>query len=355
MKANLLDHTPMGDAGGPILATVIPVFNEAASIQACLESLVQQSLDPTRHMILVLDGGSTDGTEELVDGFIKTHQGEQWPRVLLVKNPHRTVAHARNLALEVLPSSVEFMVEMIGHATVGPDHLEQRLNAWDGCLEEAGEQLAGVGVQVLPSDQTSSRTARWIEGALASPLGQSGGQFSVFSGREPTKVPAFVMHRRSSVDAVGGWDASFITSQDSDLSMRLLKSGYLLYRDASVSVRMQKRDTLGNWWKMGHRYGFWRTKVLLKHPGRATWQEFLPLVGLFLTLMLAVVGGTWWAGPLLCYAAVLGLAGIHRTIVGDGWSAMLGVPLCLLMLHTSFTLGLVDGLVRRGRLPSDRG
>ena len=82
----------MGDAGGPILATVIPVFNEAASIQACLESLVQQSLDPTRHMILVLDGGSTDGTEELVDGFIKTHQGEQWPRVLLVKNPRRTVA-----------------------------------------------------------------------------------------------------------------------------------------------------------------------------------------------------------------------------------------------------------------------
>ena len=118
---------------------------------------------------------------------------------------------------------------------------------------------------------------------------------------------------------------------------------------------MQKRDTLGNWWKMGHRYGFWRTKVLLKHPGRATWQEFLPLVGLLLTLMLAVVGWTWWAGPLLCYAAVLGLAGIHRTIVGDGRSAMLGVPLCLLMLHTSFTLGLVDGLVRRGRLPSDRG
>ena len=119
MKANLLDHTSMGDTGGPILGTVIPVFNEAASIQACLESLVQQSLDPARHMILVLDGGSTDGTEERVEDFIKTHQGAQWPRLVLMENPLRTVAHARNLALEVLPSSVEFMVEMIGHATVG--------------------------------------------------------------------------------------------------------------------------------------------------------------------------------------------------------------------------------------------
>ena len=65
MKANLRDHTPMGDASGPILATVIPVFNEAASIQACLESLVQQlheqrildtALDA---MSMNIDGNST--------------------------------------------------------------------------------------------------------------------------------------------------------------------------------------------------------------------------------------------------------------------------------------------------------
>ena len=65
MKANRRDHTPMGDASGPILATVIPVFNEAASIQACLESLVQQlheqrildtALDA---MSMNIDGNST--------------------------------------------------------------------------------------------------------------------------------------------------------------------------------------------------------------------------------------------------------------------------------------------------------
>ena len=34
--------------------------------------------------------------------------------------PNRTVAHARNLALSTLPDSVEFLVELIGHATVPP-------------------------------------------------------------------------------------------------------------------------------------------------------------------------------------------------------------------------------------------
>jgi len=77
-------------------------------------------------------------------------------------------------------------------------------------------------------------------------------------------------------------------------------------------------------------------------------------VGLLLTMAMGISGGLLWWGPVACYGAALGFAGVHRTMRGDGWSALVGVPLCLLMLHTSFTLGLGDGLVRRGRLPSDR-
>ena len=47
--------------------------------------------------------------------------------------------------------------------------------------------------------------------------------------------------------------------------MRLLKAGHVLYRDRAPEVHMHNRNTLSQWWKMGHRYGFWRTKVLLKH------------------------------------------------------------------------------------------
>ena len=92
----------------------------------------------------------------------------------------------------------------------------------------------------------------------------------------------------------------------------------------------------------------------MKHPRRATWQEFLPLLGLLVTLAMVATGEPRWWGLAACYGAVLGLPGLDRTARGDGWLALLGVPLCLLMLHTSFTLGLVDGLVRRGQIPSDR-
>ena len=119
----------MDEGNGPSLATVIPVYNEAEHIEACLTSLLQQSLAPSEHMILVVDGHSTDKTVELVENIIQQHQGSEWPRVQLLSNPDRSVSHARNLALKHLPASVEYLVEMIGHATVDSKHLEQRMEA----------------------------------------------------------------------------------------------------------------------------------------------------------------------------------------------------------------------------------
>ena len=93
-------------------------------------------------MILVLDGGSQDGTAALVERLISEHQGEAWPRLVLEMNSQRTVPHARNLALRMLPKSVEFMIEMIGHATVDADHLEQRLLGLGGMRSRGARGLS---------------------------------------------------------------------------------------------------------------------------------------------------------------------------------------------------------------------
>ena len=58
--------------------------------------------------------------------------------------------------------------------------------------------------------------------------------------------------------------------------------------------------------------------------------------------------------PLLAYGGALAVAGLLEAIRQRRVSSCLGVPLCLVMLHTSFSIGLLDGLVRKGRLPSDR-
>ena len=338
----------------PILATVIPIFNESKYIEKCIESLVVQTLDASKHMILVLDGGSTDGSIEIVKKMITSSNQKGGPEIILHNNPGKYVAEARNLALEILPDSVDLMVELIGHCTVPADHLSKRLEVWQNITNHSSSKVAGLGVRVLPSDGEKTMVETWIEATLSSTLGSGSGQFDNFSETGETRTPAFCMHSREAIKQIGGWDTDFITSQDSDLSMRLQDSGFRLYRTNDTHVKMVKRTNFSSWLKMGYRYGFWRTKIIKKHPSRHSKREFLPWIGLILSLILLLTSNQYWYMPSLIYALVIICEGLRFTIKWRKISLLIGVPLSLLALHITFSIGLIGGLVRKGRASNDR-
>jgi len=218
--------------------------------------------------------------------------------------------------------------------------------------EHLGGVCAGLGCRVVGSQGEQSVVESIIDSTLRSPFGGSTGQFAIFETEGPTNVPAFALHRRSALEAIGGWDESFLTSQDSDLSMRLKKAGYSLFRTPDVVVKMRRRTSYKSWLLMSHRYGFWRTKVLLKHPKRIVLRELMPLFGLILTSILLAINPIFAAIPIGAYACVLFGSGFLN--IRKGISHVIGVPFALLILHVGFTFGLVDGLVRKGRASHDR-
>ena len=335
----------------PWLATVLPVLNEEEHIEACLRSLIQQTLPANEHVIFVLDGGSKDATKDIVENLRANLDPTKHPTINLLDNPDRFVPHARNLALQQLPESITHVLEFNGHIEIETNHLVQLKETWHR-IKSQHTQLAGLGCRVIGFDATQSTIESIIDATLSSPLGGSTGQFATFRKEEPTKVPAFALHLRSALDAVGGWDESFLTSQDSDLSMRLVKAGYDLFRTPDVVVRMRRRTSFKSWFLMSHRYGFWRTKVLLKHPHRLVLRELFPLFGIITTCILLFIYPTWALIPFAMYGVVIFLSGLVNA--KKGITHILGVPLSLLILHTGFTLGLLDGLFRKGRASRDR-
>ncbi|OUV38422.1 MAG: hypothetical protein CMA18_002965 [Methanobacteriota archaeon] len=335
----------------PWLATILPVLNEEGHIEACLQSLLRQSIPPNEHMIVVLDGGSTDRTKDLVQSIKDGVKIDEQPLILLIDNPNRFVPHARNLALQNLPDSVTHLLEFNGHIEAEPDHLSKMKAIWHR-LEEQHPSIAGLGCRVVGSQGEQSAVESIIDSTLRSPFGGSTGQFATFETEGRTNVPAFALHRRSALEAIGGWDESFLTSQDSDLSMRLKKAGYSLFRTPNVVVKMRRRTSYKSWLLMSHRYGFWRTKVLLKHPKRIVLRELMPLFGLILTSILLTINPIFAAIPIGAYACVLFGSGLLN--IRKGISHVIGVPFALLTLHVGFTFGLVDGLVRKGRASHDR-
>ena len=319
------------------VCAVIPVLNEEQFIGKCIESLLAQTM-PVE--ILVMEGGSTDSTKEILASF-----GDS---IKVVDNPGKRVSNARNLALENIGEDITHCLEIIGHSWIDEDHVEKRVTDLLDLESKLGIRIGAIGC-LTKSGGSVGTVSNWIEGALASPIGSGGGQFKHFTGREQTKVPAFCLHNVEALRSVSGWDERFITSQDSDLSMRLLGNGWQLWRSDVSCVYMHKRSSLGKWWKMCHRYGFWRTKVILRHPARTDLRELLPILGLILVFTLP----QWWFAPAV-YLATLLLVGLVYRPKKSGLTPIIGIPVCLVILHTAFTIGLFDGLTRSGRPPSDR-
>ncbi|MDP6010437.1 MAG: glycosyltransferase [Candidatus Poseidoniaceae archaeon] len=336
----------------PVVVSVIPTFNEEKWISRCLDSLLEQTYPKASHRIHIIDGGSTDSTLDVIRQRLEKGVENE---VSILENPHRFVPQARNISLESMKDDVELVFEVNAHGWVPEDHLEKRVADMLDIEVGLGKKVGGVGCKVLPSeDEEQGIFATWVESTLSCPLGSGGGQFARFRGRHPHKVPAFVIHRREALLDVDGWDENYPTNQDSDISMRLIKNGWGLWRSDASPFHMVKRRSLPDFVRMCRRYGFWRTKTLKRHSGRFNLREFLPLLGLVLTMGLLFSGTEWWYVPPLAYACALAVSAVFESSREGRLSLLIGIPLLLPILHTMFTIGLLEGLLRSGLSIKDR-
>ena len=340
------------------VATVIPTWQEVEHIERCLTSLIEQTYPAEYHQIIVVDGGSTDGTIEIVKRMIQHSIDCHGPEIHLLNNPSRFVPHARNIAQAYLDPDVEFVLEMIGHAWVPKDHLEVRIERFFSIEETQNIRLGGLGAKVVKSDIELNSVGCWIESALSCSLGGSG-QFARFSKESPTRTPPFTLYRREALDSIGGWNENFITTQDSELNLRLIRNGWPLWRTPETYLHMAKRTTVKQWWRMGYRYGFWRMKHVIDAHARMRITELLPWLGLSAVIGLAIDGQSTYlipnfAWPIAIYLLTLFTIGLDESRRAKKLSSIIGVPLMLFLLHCSFSAGLIGGIFGKAQPPRDR-
>ncbi len=327
----------MSNADLPLVSILMPVRNEAGYIERSLKSVLEQDYPAGKMQIIVADGMSEDGTRQLLQEFQAQH-----PQLLVIDNPGRIVPKALNAAIPLAKG--EALIRVDGHCQIAPDYVQR-------CVQhlQAGE-VDGVGGATETLGET--RLARWIALAMSSPFGVGGSAFRTTQDRTclADTIP-FPAYTREIVLRAGPYDEELVRNQDDEYNYRLRSLGAKLLLAADVRSVYYSRSSLRSLWRQYFQYGFWKVRVFQKHPRQMSLRQFVPPVfvaALMGSAILAVVApwGRWLLALVVGSYLVANLAASLWTAIRRDPSAFWLLPLIYAILHLSYGLGFLVGLVR---------
>lgn len=321
----------------PLVTVIMPVRNEGAYIDASLAAVLAQDYPPDRIEILVADGRSTDGTAEVVRRLQDRH-----PNLRLIDNPGRIVPTGMNLALREARGDI--LVRVDGHCEVRPDYVRR-------CVEHLQrDAVDGVGGPIETIGETP--LARIIALGMSARFGVGGSTFRTVSDRTmPADTIPFPAYRRAAVERAGLYDEELVRNQDDEYNYRLRGLGGKLLLAADVRSRYYSRSSLRSLWRQYFQYGYWKVRVMQKHPRQMRRRQFVPalfvaalLTGAALSPVLSLARwGLLIAVGLYASAALVAAA---RTARGHGTRAFALLPVVFAILHLSYGTGFLWGLLR---------
>lgn len=312
---------------------VVPTLNEAAGIEACLESLLA---GPGGTPIIVSDGGSVDGTQDLVRDLAARH-----PRLSLVENPRRAQAAAVNDAAR--RSDADVIVRCDAHALYPPGFAE-------GVVAALGAR--GADTLAVPMDAAARPGAGVFAQANAmavdTKLGSGG------SAHRGGNRSGWVDHghhaglARARFVSLGGYDETMIANEDAEYDTRLAKAGGRVWLEAALRIRYFVRETPRGLWRQYHAYGRGRAAHVRAHKLRPRLRQLAPAlhVAVLAASVLGAALSVWTLAYPAFYLSVLLLASLRLAAKRrDGAGVLAFAP--LVIMHTAWGTGFWRGLVTR--------
>jgi glycosyltransferase involved in cell wall biosynthesis len=328
----------------------VPVRNEVGSVGPSLESLLAQDYPMSQVEILVVDGMSGDGTRQIVEGFFLRLNLNPSLSLRLLDNPRKIVPTGLNLGHGCARGDV--IVRVDGHCEIAPDYVRR-------CVEHiVNDGVEAVGGAVETVGETAA--AETIAAAMSSRFGVGDSAFRTESGKTMfvDTIP-FPAYTRSVIERAGGYDEELVRCQDDEYNYRLREMGVKLLLAADVRSKYYSRASLGSLWKQYFQYGFYKVRVLQKHPKQMRLRQFVPPVfalSLFVVLGLwFLVPGGWIAGAIVVGSYVVANVGASvLTAAKKGWRHLPLLPIVYAILHLGYGLGFLIGLFRFWNRWNDR-
>ncbi|MFK0383813.1 glycosyltransferase family 2 protein [Agrobacterium sp. NPDC090273] len=242
---------------------VIPCLNEAKTIEALLHKFTGM-MDGKNFRVVVADGGSTDGTRDIVDAFVKNDE-----RVTLLPNPKRIQSAGINLAVSTFGQDYDYLIRIDAHGDYPDDYCLRLIED----AERTGADSVVVAMDTVGHGLFQKATAM----AQNSKLGNGGSKHREGAKGHWIDHGHHALMRIAAFDAVGGYDETFSHNEDAELDFRLRKSGFRIWMTDKTRMTYYPRSSVLPLFKQYLAYGRGRAKNLLKHRSIPKIRQMIPL------------------------------------------------------------------------------
>ncbi|AFZ49081.1 glycosyltransferase family 2 protein [Dactylococcopsis salina] len=255
----------------PTVTIAIPAYNEANDIEAVILSFLHQQY-PDLEEILIADGGSTDGSQNIVKQIAENN-----PQVKLIYNPNKTQSYALNLMLEKAKGDIFLRAD--AHSEYANDYIEK-------CVKNLiNTQALNVGgsQRFIAKNNFQSGVAL----ASKSYLGNGNARYrdSQYTGYADTVYLGCFW--RETLVKMRGYDVEATPNEDAELNLRLLKKQeQAVYINSDIRAWYTPRSTPKALWIQYFKYGRARFLTSSKHPNKAPIRTKIPF--LFSILLLSI-------------------------------------------------------------------
>ncbi len=287
---------------------VIPCLNEEKHIEPLIAKL-GGALDELDARVVVADGGSTDGTREIVKEIARTD-----PRVLLLNNPKRLQSAAINLAVETFGDDYDYLIRIDAHGDYPDDYCQRLVEEADAT--EADSVVVAMRTMGFSAFQKATAVAQ------NSKLGNGGSKHREGAKGHWADHGHHALMRITAFRTVGGYDETFSHNEDAELDYRLRKAGYRIWLTDKTTMTYYPRASIPTLFRQYLGYGRGRARNILKHRSMPSVRQMLPLavvpifIGAFLAILnwVAVIPVSLWAFACIAYGFWLALG--HRNPYG---------------------------------------
>ena len=224
------------------ISIIIPVYNEESYLPLCLDSLSNLDYPKDGIEVIIIDNGSTDSSLSIAKSY-----RSKFNKLLVDHFPDGKIGAVRNRGISLSNGDIYAFVD--ADCVVPPSWLNVAIECFNN-----SEQLAAVGGDFLYKDNPS-----WLERAWALNKGQ-------YSRKVHALATGSFIVNRFAIENAGIFNEAIEAGEDTELSARLIRSGYILELNTGCNViHLGYPNTVGSFIKRQ----IWQTKdYIITRNGR---------------------------------------------------------------------------------------